>query len=141
MKNQLIDTPEISFEGVSVLDSMFYRSLNKLENETLGTLPFSKQNGIMLIKGAVKDFALRESPYSMTEVRLLEKGSDDIENAVLKVGVKNFKDLIEGKEPKCFLLVIDQTWTRIDIYQKSDQFLMAKIGYFEITKNKIERKR
>jgi len=111
----------------TILGYIFYEKIRELEKQSGKTLVYSTQNQLQIMNENILEL-IQTNPYSFFEVIVLENKCEDIINAKLSIKVKNFKHFQENRNPRHYVIVINDNWSDFKIYQKSlsGEFLIEK---------------
>lgn len=115
--------PALPSIGAQLINNLFGHvignmiSFDTVRREEVVTI--SKQIAVMKLKKEVFNF-INTHPYAFFEIIVLPGDSMDVENPLVTLKVKNFKFFIsEEFLPVYYRLVINETWSGFDLYQKS----------------------
>jgi len=116
--NELIPTnPEINIDGLELLADLFHNKIQVLENNEEMHLVLEKQSNLKALRLAIERFSLSNF-YAFIEVCVLGD-QDNINDVQYSISFKNFTEWNDNFIAQYYRIVIDETWTKLTLYQRS----------------------
>lgn len=129
-RNQMkkeVEYPKVSLIALALLSHLFYDAILALEQKLKNSIVLEKQLSVKKVQKEIEKLIMR-NPYSFFEICVLEENCDDPENSVIRLTIKNFKHFMVNPEidPLYYRIVINNTWSGFDVYQKSLSGILIK---------------
>ena len=87
----------------------------------------SKQLAVKELEKQIIEFIVLNS-YANFEVIVLPSNSEDKDNPLFSMVIKNYEYFKEDKDPRHFRIIIHNNWQGFDVYQKSvDGFTYLRV--------------
>lgn len=124
MSGKIIEmgSSEISSRGESILDLLFNNELVILGS--MKSPNFRKQQQIHMLLSDIKDF-IRSNPYAEFRIGILGEGEMELNptlkssNIDVEIKVRNFDYKLKSTNPSEYMMIINQTWEEVIVYQRT----------------------